>query len=182
MERFILRAADAFFSLPDVLVLMVVQMAGQTVGRAPARAPAGSVHADGGVRSRWSAGPAPPACSATAWRRWSSRTSSPPRRRSERAGSSSSAVDLWPFLSPYLLAMFLSRVPAAILAESTVSFFCNCGDGADVAGPLPGDQLRKPAVRRGGARVVLPAWGLLVLIVLGATLAAQALGAGPRRA
>jgi peptide/nickel transport system permease protein len=79
---------------------------------------------------------------------------------------------VWPFLRGYLLALFLARVPAAILAESTVSFL-----GIGRLEPMSlGRYLGASSsalLYEGGARIVLPAWALLVSVVLAANLAAR---------
>jgi oligopeptide transport system permease protein len=90
-------------------------------------------------------------------------------------------VHLWPALRPFVLAVFLSRLPAAILTESTVSFFGIARMEPMSLGRYLGTSYAA-LIHEGGARVVLPAWGLLVLLVLGASLSSQALGGGARRA
>jgi oligopeptide transport system permease protein len=81
-------------------------------------------------------------------------------------------VHLWPGLRAYVVALFLSRVPAAILAESTVSFFGIARMEPMSLGRYLGTSY-SAILYEGGARVVLPAWGLLILIVLGASLASR---------
>ena len=80
---------------------------------------------------------------------------------------------LLPFAWDYLLAVFLLRVPAAILAESTVSFL---GFGLPGDRPSLGTYLGEAtgALMRGEWRVVLPAWALLLLVVLAFQWSGQA--------
>jgi ABC-type dipeptide/oligopeptide/nickel transport system permease subunit len=72
---------------------------------------------------------------------------------------------LLPALRDYLTAIFLLRVPAAILAESTVSFL---GFGLPPDQPSLGTYLGQNVQRliMGGWQVVVPAWILLLLVVL----------------
>jgi ABC-type dipeptide/oligopeptide/nickel transport system permease subunit len=76
---------------------------------------------------------------------------------------------LWHHLLPavrsYLIAIFLLRVPSAILAESTVSFL---GFGLPPDQPSLGTYLGQNVQRLivGGWQVVIPAWALLLLVVL----------------
>ena len=85
---------------------------------------------------------------------------------------------LWHHLLPavrgYLVAIFLLRVPAAILAESTVSFL---GFGLPPDQPSLGTYLGQNVKRLilGGWHVVLPAWILLLLVVLAFHWTAKAL-------
>ncbi|HYV44739.1 MAG TPA: ABC transporter permease subunit [Myxococcaceae bacterium] len=180
LDRAAMRFAEAFFSLPDVLVLMVLQFAAQTAGdlnpalkvsppllmvlslaavgwAAPARM----------VRSRLTTLEAPDYVAAA-------RALGAGRAQVLRA-------HVWPFLRSYLLALFLARVPAAILAESTVSFL-----GIGRLEPMSlGRYLgvsSSALLYEGGGRIVLPAWGLLVAVVLAANLAGRSLGgAAPGR-
>ena len=64
-------------------------------------------------------------------------------------------------------------ISAAILAESTVSFFGIARMEPMSLGRYLGTSY-SAILYEGGARVVLPAWGLLVLIVLGTSLTARA--------
>ena len=86
---------------------------------------------------------------------------------------------LLPFAWDFLLAVFLLRVPAAILAESTVSFlgFGLPGDRASL-GTYLGEATG--ALMRGEWRIVLPAWALLVLVVLAFQWTGQAVLARAR--
>jgi peptide/nickel transport system permease protein len=90
-------------------------------------------------------------------------------------------VHLWPALRPFVLAVFLSRLPAAILAESTVSFFGIARMEPMSLGRYLGTSYAA-LIYEGGSRVVIPAWLLLVLLVLGASLASQVLATRTRRA
>jgi peptide/nickel transport system permease protein len=177
-ERWVLRLADSFFSLPDVLVLMVIQFAGQTLGD---------------LRPELKLGPVPLMVVSLGLVGWAGPTRMLRNRMATledqefvlaaRALGGTRAhlfrVHLWPSLRPYALAIFLSRVPAAILAESTVSFFGIARMEPMSLGRYLGTSY-SAILYEGGARVVLPAWGLLVLIVLGASLAAR--GAEPSSA
>ena len=180
VERWVLRAVDAVFALPDVLVVMVLQLAGQSL-------------LDAGQRADW-------APLASWWCRWPLVGWAGPARmfrnrlatlEGQEFVAASRAlgagrwhllrVHLWPALRPFVLAVFLSRLPTAILTESTVSFFGIARMEPMSLGRYLGTSYAA-LIYEGGARVVLPAWGLLVLLVLGASLASQALGAGTRRA
>jgi ABC-type dipeptide/oligopeptide/nickel transport system permease subunit len=81
---------------------------------------------------------------------------------------------LLPALRGYLIAIFLLRVPSAILAESTVSFL---GFGLPPDQPSLGTYLGQNVTRLilGAWHVVLPAWLLLLLLVLSFHWAAQGL-------
>jgi ABC-type dipeptide/oligopeptide/nickel transport system permease subunit len=79
-------------------------------------------------------------------------------------------LHLWPGLRAFALTVFLTRLPSAILAESTVSFFGIARVEPMSLGRYLGTSVTT-VLYEGGARIVLPAWALLVLVVLGATLA-----------
>lgn len=178
-EHHVLRGVDALFSLPDVLVVMVLQLAGQSVldaGQAGGLGPFGLM-----VVSLALVGWAGPA------RMFRNRLATLEGQEFIAASRALGAtrwhllrVHLWPALRPFVLAVFLSRLPAAILTESTVSFFGIARMEPMSLGRYLGTSYAA-LIYEGGARVVLPAWGLLVLLVLGASLASQALGAGTRR-
>lgn len=178
-ERWVLRLVDAFFALPDVLVVMVLQLAGQSLADAYPRAtpgPFGLMVASLALIG-W-AGPA---------RMFRNRLATLEGQEfvaaSRALGASEGHVlrmHLWPALRPFALALFLSRLPAAILAESTVSFLGIAQMEPMSLGRYLGTSYAA-LMYEGGARVVLPAWGLLVLLVLGASLAAQGLQAPARR-
>jgi ABC-type dipeptide/oligopeptide/nickel transport system permease subunit len=178
LERWVLRLVDAFFALPDVLVVMVLQLAGQSLADAYPRAtpgPFGLMVASLALIG-W-AGPA---------RMFRNRLATLEGQEfiaASRALGASRAhllrVHLWPALRPFALAVFLSRLPAAILAESTVSFLGVAQMEPMSLGRYLGTSYAA-LMYEGGARVVLPAWALLVLLVLGASLASQGLQAGAR--
>ena len=171
VERWILRFADAFFSLPDVLILMVLQFAGQTLGD---------------LRPELKLSPVPLMIASLGLVGWAGPTRMLRNRLATleeqefvlaaRALGGTRAhlfrAHLWPGLKAYVLALFLSRLPAAILAESTVSFFGIARMEPMSLGRYLGTSY-SAILYEGGARVVLPAWGLLILIVLGASLAAR---------
>lgn len=182
LDRGAMRLAEAFFSLPDVLVLMVLQFAAQTAGDlrpelkvSPPLLMVFSLAAVGWaaparmIRSRLATLEAPDYVAAA-------RALGAGRAQVLRA-------HVWPFLRGYLLALFLARVPAAILAESTVSFL-----GIGRLEPMSlGRYLGASSsalLYEGGGRIVLPAWGLLVAVVLAANLAARSAAepGGPSRA
>jgi peptide/nickel transport system permease protein len=179
VEHWVLRAVDAVFALPDVLVVMVLQLAGQSMldaGQARGLGPFGLM-----VVSLSLVGWAGPA------RMFRNRLATLEGQEFIAASRALGAgrwhllrVHLWPALRPFVLAVFLSRLPTAILTESTVSFFGIARMEPMSLGRYLGTSYAA-LIYEGGARVVLPAWGLLVLLVLGASLASQALGAGPRR-
>ena len=179
VEQAILRAVDAVFALPDVLVVMVLQLAGQSLadaGQGGGLGPFGLMVASLALVG-W-AGPA---------RMFRNRLATLEGQEFIAASRALGAgrwhllhVHLWPALRPFVLAVFLSRLPTAILTESTVSFFGIARMDPMSLGRYLGTSYAA-LIYEGGARVVLPAWGLLVLLVLGASLASQALGAGPRR-
>jgi ABC-type dipeptide/oligopeptide/nickel transport system permease subunit len=72
---------------------------------------------------------------------------------------------LLPFAWDYLLAIFLLRVPAIVLTESTISFL---GFGLPPSEPSLGKYLgtNYGKLLLGEWRVVAPAWALLVLVVV----------------
>jgi peptide/nickel transport system permease protein len=89
---------------------------------------------------------------------------------------------LLPLLRPYVLGLVLLRIPATILAESVVSFL---GFGLPPDHPSLGSYLSQNSryfVEKGPGSLWLPvpAWGLLLLLVLGFQWAGSAL-AGPGR-
>ena len=171
VDAALMRSADALFALPDVLVLMVLQFAAQTAGDLHPRLRINSVPLM--ILSLAMVGWAAPA------RLFRDRLETLERAEFVGAARALGAGHwhvlnrhLWPFLRDYALAIFLSRVPAAILAESTISFLgigkiepISLGRylGTSYASLLYGE----------GARIVLPAWVLLILIVLGASLAGR---------
>lgn len=179
VELQVLRGVDALFALPDVLVVMVLQLAGQSVldaGQGSRLGPFGLM-----VVSLAFVGWAGPA------RMFRNRLATLEGQEFIAAARALGAgrgyllrIHLWPALRPFVLAVFLSRLPTAILTESTVSFFGIARMEPMSLGRYLGTSYAA-LIYQGGARVVLPAWGLLVLLVLGASLASQALGTGARR-
>ncbi|HME90796.1 MAG TPA: ABC transporter permease subunit, partial [Myxococcaceae bacterium] len=166
-----MRLADAFFSLPDVLVLMVVQFAGQTLGDLDPRfrvSPPLLMVLSLAIVG-WS-GPA---------RMLRNRLETLEQQDFVRAAKALGSArwhlirrHLWPNLREYTAAIFLSRVPAAVLAESTVSFFGIARMEPMSLGRYLGTSYSS-LLYPSGARIVLPAWAMLVLIVLAASLAAS---------
>ncbi|NVJ25599.1 ABC transporter permease subunit [Myxococcus sp. AM011] len=179
-EQALLRGVDAVFALPDVLVVMVLQLAGQSLadaGHSGGLGPFGLMVASLALVG-W-AGPA---------RMFRNRLATlegqefvAAARALGGGGVHVLRVHLWPALRPFALAVFLSRLPTAILTESTVSFFGIARMEPMSLGRYLGTSYAA-LIYEGGARVVLPAWALLVLLVLGASLASQALSASPRKA
>ncbi|MET0405160.1 MAG: ABC transporter permease subunit [Cystobacter sp.] len=178
-EHQLLRLVDAVFALPDVLVVMVLQLAAQSLmdaGQAGGLGPFGLM-----VVSLALVGWAGPA------RMFRNRLATLEGQEFVAASRALGAgrwhilrIHLWPSLRPFVLAVFLSRLPTAILTESTISFFGIARMEPMSLGRYLGTSYAA-LIYEGGSRVVLPAWGLLVLVVLGASLAAQGLGAGSRR-
>jgi peptide/nickel transport system permease protein len=172
VEKSVLALADGFFSLPDVLVLMVLEFAGQSLGD---------------YHPALRLGPVPLMILSLALIGWAG----PTRMFRERLATLEReefvlAADalgaprghvfrfhLWPFLADYVLAIFLGRLPAAILAESTVSFFGIARLEPMSLGRYLGTRYAS-LLDPGGARVVVPAWLLLVAVVLAASLTARA--------
>jgi ABC-type dipeptide/oligopeptide/nickel transport system permease subunit len=180
LERWVMRLADAFFALPDVLVVMVLQLAGQSLIDAGAGAGLGPFGLM--VVSLALVGWAGPA------RMFRNRLDTLEGQEFVAAswalggsGPHVLRVHLWPALRPFVLAVFLSRLPAAILAESTVSFFGIARMEPMSLGRYLGTSYAA-LIYEGGMRVVIPAWLLLVLLVLGASLASQALATRAQRA
>jgi len=177
-DRGAMRAAEAVFSLPDVLLLMVLQLAAQAafdlrpeLKLSPFSLMVLSLAAIGWaaparmIRSRLSTLEAPEYIAAA---------------RALGAGPVHlMRAHVWPFLRGYLLALFLARVPAAILAESTVSFLGIGPPGPMSLGRYLGASSSALAYE-GGGRIVLPAWALLVGVVLAANLAARPAGGQAR--
>jgi|GEM_PF-891098 len=171
VDRWSMRLADAFFSLPDVLVLMVVQFAGQTLSDLDPRfrvSPPLLMVLSLAIVG-WS-GPA---------RMLRNRLETLEQEDFVRAAKALGAGrlhlirrHLWPGLREYTGAIFLSRVPAAVLAESTVSFFGIARMEPMSLGRYLGTSYSS-LLYPSGARIVLPAWGMLVVLVLAASLAGR---------
>lgn len=170
-DRAAMRFSEAFFSLPDVLVLMVLQLAAQTAGdlRPELRLSPPVLMVVSLALVGWAA-------PARMIRNRLVTLEAPEYVAAARALGARQAqvmrAHVWPFLRGYLLALFLARVPAAILAESTVSFL-----GIGRLEPMSlGRYLGASSsalVYQGGGRIVLPAWALLIAVVLAANLAAR---------
>jgi len=171
LEEGSLRLADAFFALPDVLILMVLQLAAQTLADvhpglkiAPAPLMVASLAAVG-----WS-GPA-----RMVRNRLATLETQDFIAASKALGAGRPFLlrrHLWPAMRGYLLAILVARIPAAILAESTVSFFGIAKVEPMSLGRYLGTSYSS-LLYPSGARIVVPAWILLVLVVLGAALSAQ---------
>lgn len=155
------KSADLVFSLPDVLVLLCVGFAVKVVRGG-----------EDGVPLVWMA----LALTAVGWaaptRMVQNRLRSLERQdfvaAAESLGASRWRVvrrHLLPFAWDYLGAIFLLRVPAIVLTESTVSFL---GFGLPPDQPSLGKYLGANAAKLilGEWRVVAPAWALLALVVL----------------
>lgn len=155
------KSADLVFSLPDVLVLLCVGFAVKVVRGG-----------EDGVPLLWMA----VALTAVGWaaptRMIQNRLRSLERQdfvaAAESLGASRWRVvrrHLLPFAWDYLGAIFLLRVPAIVLTESTVSFL---GFGLPPDQPSLGKYLGANAAKLilGEWRVVAPAWALLALVVL----------------
>ncbi|MBX5481581.1 MAG: ABC transporter permease subunit [Myxococcaceae bacterium] len=178
-ERWILRFADSFFALPDVLVLMVIQLAGQLLGDVdPALKASPPVLMVISLALVGWAGPT---------RMFRNRLASLEAQEfiaaARALGSSRGHLlrrHLWPGLRGFALTVFLSRVPAAILAESTVSFFGIARMEPMSLGRYLGTSY-SALIYEDGGRIVLPAWGLLIAVVLASTLASRGLSV-PERA
>ena len=172
VERWVMRISDSFFSLPDVLILMVLQASAQTAGDLDP-----SLKLDPALLMVISLGVVGWAAPARMIR---DRLYSLEQREFVAAaralGSSRTHLirtHLWPSLRPFLLGIFLARIPSAILAESTVSFFGIARMEPMSLGRYLGTSY-SALVYDGGARIVGPAWALLVLVVLAASLSARA--------
>lgn len=172
VERLTLGATDAFFSLPDVLILMVLQFAGQSWADLHPGAHLGSVPLM--VASLALVGWAAPA------RMVRDRLATLEQQDFVAAARALGGGrvhilrrHLARFLPDYVLALFLARLPAAILAESTVSFFGIARVEPMSLGRYLGTSYAN-LLYPSGTRVVLPAWGLLVLVVLASAWTARA--------
>lgn len=178
VERWVMRVSDSFFSLPDVLILMVLQASAQTLGD---------------LNPAFKIDPAALMVFSLALIGWAA----PARMIRDRLHSLEQQefvaaaralggsrphllkAHLWPSLKPFLLGIFLARIPSAILAESTVSFFGIARMEPMSVGRYLGTSY-SALVYEGGTRVVAPAWALLILVVLAASVAARGLSAPAR--
>jgi peptide/nickel transport system permease protein len=166
-----MRVADAFFALPDVLVLMVFGFALQTIGE---------------LRPAWRIGDLGTMVTALGLVGWAA----PARMLRDRLatlegeefvtavrglGATRGRIlvrHLLPSLRGYLVAIYLVRIPAAIVAESTVSFLGVVRMHTLTLGRYLGTRYEALSYE-GGAAVVLPAWLLLLAIVVATRLAAR---------
>ena len=155
------KSADLVFALPDILVLLAVGFAVKVVRGG-----------EDGVPLTWMA----LALTAVGWaaptRMVQNRLRSLERQdfvlAAEGLGATRWRVvrrHLLPFAWDYLAAIFLLRVPAIVLTESTVSFL---GFGLPPDQPSLGKYLGANAAKLmlGEWRVVAPAWVLLAVVVL----------------
>jgi oligopeptide transport system permease protein len=158
------KLADLVFAVPDVLVLIAIGFAVNVVnGEGGVRTPALVVM----IVSLTAVGWAAP--TRQIQNRLRSLESQEFVLAAEAVGASRWRIvrrHLLPFAREFVLAIFLLRIPAIILTESTVSFL---GFGLPIDEPSLGafigtnyDKL----MYGGQAHVVLPAWGLLLVVVL----------------
>jgi oligopeptide transport system permease protein len=161
-DTLITRAADMFFAIPDVLVLIGIAIAVRQL----------EATGHGHLSPFWVM---VTSLTAVSW-------AAPTRMIRNRLRSLESADfvvaaialgatrwqivtrELLPFAQPYVLAIFLLRVPAAILSESTVSFLgFGLPPDQPSLGSFIGDNYKEIL---GDAWIVVPAWGSLVAIVM----------------
>lgn len=165
VDQFITKAADLFFAIPDVLVLIGIGFVVRLIA---------DTHNDGKL-------PDPLlvmslSLAAVGWaaptRMIRNRLRSLERQDFVLAAEALGATrwrilvkHLLPYAREYVLAIFLLRVPATILSESTVSFL---GFGMPPDRPSLGTYIGQnyKAILRGEMRVVLPAWLLLIVVVI----------------
>lgn len=162
VDEAISRAADLFFAVPDVLVLIGIHIAARQVEvtRGTSLSPFWMM-----VISLAVIGWAAPARMIR--NRLHSLESQEFVAAAYAIGETRWQVlvrELLPFAREYVLAIFLLRVPATILAESTVSFL---GLGMPDSQPSLGSFLgRNPQQMLAAPQVIVPAWILLVVIVV----------------
>jgi ABC-type dipeptide/oligopeptide/nickel transport system permease subunit len=162
-DALVTKSADFFFSLPDVLVLIAISFGVTLFTDAhEVRPPAFLVLTLSLAAVGWAA----------PTRMIRNRLHSLERQdfvaAAEALGATRGRIlvhHLLPFIRDYVFAVFLLRVPAAILAESTVSFlgFGMPPDRASL-GTYLGQNYRK--ILQGDFQVVGPAWALLLVIVI----------------
>lgn len=164
VDEGVARTADLFFAVPDVLVLVAVGFAVSVVnGEGAIRLPALATMIASLVAIGWAAP------TRQLQNRLRSLESQEFVLAAEALGASRTRVvvrHLLPFARDYVLAIFLLRVPSIILTESTVSFL---GFGLPADEPSLGAYLGAnydKLMYGGQARVVVPAWILLALMVL----------------
>jgi ABC-type dipeptide/oligopeptide/nickel transport system permease subunit len=170
-DGLITRGADVFFAVPDVLVLIGVRLASLQFERVSGAQPWPFLTM---VLSLTAVGWAAPT------RMIRNRLRSLEAQEFVFAAQAIGATrwriltgELLPFAREYLLAIFLLRVPETILAESTVSFL---GLGLPPDAPSLGSFLgANHQLVLAEPLLVVPAWGLLVLIVAAFQWTGQAL-------
>lgn len=173
LEGALVRGIDAFFALPDVLVLLFFQYVLDAVGR----------------NSAWyRAHPLALTTGALALVSWSGaarvlrdRLLTLEQREYVLAAQALGASrwhllrrHLWPALSDTVLVLLLNRLPAAVLTESTASYIGIGNPGLHSLGRYLARVTREMQFVS-PAGLVLPAWGALVLLVLFTMLAARGL-------
>lgn len=162
-DEIVTKAADLFFSVPDVLVLIAIAFAVGLVSDArDVRPPAMLVMTLSLAAVGWAAP------TRMIRNRLRSLESQEFVLAAEALGATRGRIlvrHLLPFLRDFVFAIFLLRVPAAILAESTVSFL---GFGMPPDRPSLGTYLGQNyrKILLGEYQVIGPAWLLLVLVVV----------------
>lgn len=171
VDEAVSKASDLFFAIPDVLVLILVELCFQLVAEAH------GIHPRGALAENLM--PLAVMTASLAAVGWAAPTRMIRNRlrslegqdfvaAAEAVGATRGRIlvkHLLPFAGDFVLAIFLLRVPAAILAESTVSFL---GLGMPPDQPSLGTYLGQnwQSIVYGEARVIVPAWILLVAIVI----------------
>lgn len=154
------KSADFFFSIPDVLVLVTLGFAAR------------AVRGGEGVSLPWMALSLVAIGWAAPTRMLQNRLRSLERQDFVAAAEALGATrwrvlttHLLPFAWDYLLAIFLLRVPAIILTESTISYL---GFGLPLSEPSLGKYIGDHWRLLAGEDwlTVAPAWALLVLLVV----------------
>lgn len=153
------KAAEAFFSIPDVLILLSLGFV------------ANAVRGSGGVSLGWMALSLVAIGWAAPTRMVQNRLRSLSRQDFIRAATAIGVPrrriltrHLLPFAAEYLLAIFLLRVPAVVLTESTISYL---GFGLPLDQPSLGKFIGDHWQLLMGPDwfKVVPAWALLVTLV-----------------
>ena len=166
------KAAELFFALPDVLVLITLGFLLR------------SARDLGGVR----VDPSLALAASLALIGWSvptlmfrSRLQTLARSEFVTASRNLGAGEGWilirhllPHMKGFIMAVFLLRIPAVIFMESTISFLgFGLPPSTPSLGTYVGSNYRNLVL--GEWRIVLPVWGLLLLISVGFSWAGQAL-------